>query len=153
MNKNHFMVLGISVLAMITIAIIVFLLMLPKQSSAVKGTIKPYEQIQKTQYTFEATRDITSEPLKKQYSVSSDDMSSFRYKNQYVPGNTDPFAEINSGSGSESSSSKGGNSSGSSGSSSSSGGNGESSEQAKQEATDKSTNSNGGTPNPASTGK
>lgn len=147
MNKNHFMVLGISALAMLTIAIIVFLLMLPKQSSAVKGTIKPYEQIQKTQYTFEATRDITSEPLKKQYSISSDDMSGFRYKNQYVPGNTDPFAEINSGSGSESGSSKGGNSSGSSG-----GSNG-SSEQAKQEAADKSTNSNGGTPNPASTGK
>ena len=81
---------------MLTIAIIVFLLMLPKQSSAVKGTIKPYEQIQKTQYTFEATRDITSEPLKKQYSISSDDMSGFRYNNQYVPGNTDPFAESSS---------------------------------------------------------
>lgn len=147
MNKNHFMVLGISALAMLTIAIIVFLLMLPKQSSAVKGTIKPYEQIQKTQYTFEATRDITSEPLKKQYSISSDDMSGFRYKNQYVPGNTDPFAEKNSGSGSGSGSSKGGNSSGSSG------GSDGSSEQAKQEATEKSTNSNGGTPNPASTGK
>lgn len=155
MNKNHFMVLGISALAMLTIAIIVFLLMLPKQSSAVKGTIKPYEQIQKTQYTFEATRDITSEPLKKQYSISSDDMSGFRYNNQYVPGNTDPFAESSSGSGSSSGSSKGGNSSGSSssGSSGSSSGTGGSSEQAQQEAKDKSTNSNGGTPNPASTGK
>ena len=74
-------------------------------------------------------------------------MSGFRYKNQYVPGNTDPFAKINSGSGSESGSSKGGNSSGSSG------GSDGSSEQAKQEAAEKSTNSNGGTPNPASTGK
>ena len=151
MNKNHFMVLGVSVLVMLTIAIIVFMLMLPKQSSAIKGTIKPYEQIQKTEYTFEATRDITSEPLKKQYAVSSEDMNGFKNASKYITGNTDPFAKSSSSSSSGSGSSSSGSSSSNSGTRTPTASG--TTEEATKEATNKTTNSNGGTPNPASTGK
>ena len=68
---------------MIAIAVIVFMLMLPKQSAITKGVVQDYQSISKSEYTFEATKAISSEPLKKQYSISSDDMNSFKSNSQY----------------------------------------------------------------------
>ena len=65
-NKNHFVTLGVSFLVMLAIFVVVFMLMLPKQSSVTKANVSNYEKISKSQYTFESTKNITSEPLKKQ---------------------------------------------------------------------------------------
>lgn len=137
-NKNYLLTFGISVLVMITISIIVLMLMLPKQSSVAKGTIKSYDSISKSEYTFEATKAISSEPLKKQYSISSEDMSGYKYNSQYKTGNTDPFSESGS-SNSETSS----NSTTTTTTTS----------ESQNEATNKTTNSNGGVENPPSTSK
>lgn len=133
-NKNYLLTLGISVLVMLTISVIVLMLMLPKQSSIAKGTIKNYDNISKSEYTFEATKAISSEPLKKQYSITSEDMSGYKSSSQYKTGNTDPFAasestKNNSNSTNNSTTSK------------------------QDEATNKTTNSNGGVANPPSTSK
>ena len=143
MNKNYLITFGISFLVMLTVAVIVFMLMLPKQSNVSKGTITNYEQISKSDYTFEATKDITSEPLTKQYSISTEDMSGFKYTNQYTTGNTDPFAPVseeNSNSGESNTTNKTTTTQGTT-------------TQAQTEATNKTTNSNGGTASPPSTTK
>lgn len=140
-NKNYLITLGISVLVMITLCVIVLMLMLPKQSSVAKGTINNYEQISKSDYTFEATKDISSEPLKKQYSITAEDMSGFKSTNQYKTGNTDPFAPVGEGSsGSSTTTNKTTTTQGTT-------------SQAQTEATNKTTNSNGGVSNPPSTTK
>ena len=77
-NKNYFITFGVSLLVMIAIAVTIFMLMLPKQSAITKGVVQDYQSISKSEYTFEATKAISSEPLKKQYSISSDDMNSFK---------------------------------------------------------------------------
>lgn len=139
-NKNYLLTFGISVLVMLTISIIVLMLMLPKQSSVAKGTMKIYDSISKSEYTFEATKAISSEPLKKQYSISADDMSGFKYNTQYKTGNTDPFSESES-SNSETSS----NSITTTTTTTTS--------EKQNEATNKTTNSNGGVANPPATSK
>lgn len=136
-NKNYLLTFGISVLVMLTISIIVLMLMLPKQSSVAKGTIKSYDSISKSEYTFEATKAISSEPLKKQYSISSDDMSGFKYNSQYKAGNTDPFSELKDSNGETSDNSTTDNNT----------------TETQKEATNKTTNSNGGVANPPTTSK
>lgn len=136
-NKNYLLTFGLSVLVMLTISIIVLMLMLPKQSSVAKGTIKSYDSISKSEYTFEATKAISSEPLKKQYSISSEDMSGFKYNSQYKTGNTDPFST--SGASSDKST---GNSTTNTNTS-----------ETQKEAENKTTNSNGGVANPPATSK
>lgn len=145
-NKNYFITFGVSLLVMIAIAVIVFMLMLPKQSAITKGVVQDYQSISKSEYTFEATKAISSEPLKKQYSISSDDMNSFKSNSQYKTGNNDPFAEVSSSGSSNSSGNNSGNNSGNSSSNTSS-------TKEQQEANDKTTNSNGGVANPPATSK
>ncbi len=135
-NKNHFITLGVSFLVMLAIFVVVFMLMLPKQSSVTKANVSNYEKISKSQYTFESTKNITSEPLKKQYSVTSDDMREYKSNNQYTTGNTDPFAPEDNASQNNSNTTKL-----------------VTTTQTKNEAINKTTNSNGGVANPPSTDK
>ena len=135
-NKNHFITLGVSFLVTLAIFVVVFMLMLPKQSSVTKANVSNYEKISKSQYTFESTKNITSEPLKKQYSVTSDDMREYKSNNQYTTGNTDPFAPEDNASQNNSNTTKL-----------------VTTTQTKNEAINKTTNSNGGVANPPSTDK
>lgn len=135
-NKNHFITLSVSFLVMLAIFVVVFMLMLPKQSSVTKANVSNYEKISKSQYTFESTKNITSEPLKKQYSVTSDDMREYKSNNQYTTGNTDPFAPEDNASQNNSNTTKL-----------------VTTTQTKNEAINKTTNSNGGVANPPSTDK
>lgn len=139
-NKNYLLTLGISVLVMLTISIIVLMLMLPKQSTVTKGTIKNYDSISKSEYTFEATKAISSEPLKKQYSITSEDMNGYKYNSQYKSGNTDPFAPAE-------------NSNNTNITSNSTKKTTTTTTETQNEAINKTTNSNGGVANPPSTNK
>lgn len=130
--KYYLITFGISALVMFTITVIVFMLVLPKQSNISNGVIQGYKSIPKSEYTFEATKAISSVPLKKQYSISSEDISNFKYNNQYETGNTDPFEEKKSDTSSSTT---------------------KTDTDKNQEAVDKTTNSNGGVANPQSTSK
>lgn len=143
-NKNYLVTLGVSALIMITLSVIIFMLMLPKQSSVSKGAIKEYEQMPKSQYTFESTKDISSEPLTKQYSITTEDMNDFKATSQYKTGNSDPFAPKSSSSSSTSTSSSTGSTGVTTNNTTTS---------AQQEAVNRTTNSNGGVANPEATGK
>lgn len=120
--------------------------MLPQQVQVVKGNINKYESITKSQYTFESTKDISSDSLVKQYTITDNDMNKFRSNNQYRPGNSDPFSPTASGT----SSNSGSNTTTSSSGSSSSSGSQASNDAVTQE---KITNSNDGVANPPSTSK
>lgn len=93
-NKNYLLTVGISALGMIAILIILLMIFLPKQTMVSKGNVNNYEKIQNSEYTFEATKDISSESLTKQYTITGNDMDEFKQTNQYKPGNTDPFVPI-----------------------------------------------------------
>lgn len=145
MNKSYLITFSISVLVITSIAIIALMLMLPQQVQVLEGNINKYDSIKKSEYSFESTKDITNESLLKQYSITDEDITSFKTKKQYQPGNSDPFAPAtNNQTGGGTSGNNGGTSSGNDNTDTSSG---------SQAATDKTTNSNDGIANPPSTNK
>src|SRR5574344_2569928 len=141
-TKNYLITFGVSLVVMIAILILVLIIMLPKQSSTVKGTINSYNEISKSEYTFESTKDISSQPLTRKYSVSSDDMNTYKTNSQYQTGNTDPFKPVTDTTTSNSTSTT-----------TTANNTNSTSSQATQQAQQKTTNSNGGGSNPPATSK
>ena len=129
MNKSYIITFGISILVFASLVLIALMLMTPQQKAVIEGNINKYDTITKSEFTFESTKDITLEALMKQYGISADEMAAFRARNQYNPGNSDPFTDPNAVLDEDID----GNTA--------------------QDANNKTTNSNGGTRNPAATSK
>lgn len=140
MKKAYMLTAVVSFLTLLSVAMIMFMLMLPQQVQVLEGNVNKYEAITKSKYTFSSTKDISSERLKKQYSINDEDMSTFRNNKQYVAGNSDPFKPQ------ESSESENGENSGTTSKNNTT-------TNKDKETEQKITNSNGGVKNPASTGK
>ncbi len=138
MKKAYMLTFVISFLTLLSVGIILFMLMLPQQVQVFEGNVNKYDSITKSRYTFSSTKDITSESLKKQYSINDEDMNTFRRNSQYVAGNSDPFSPA------ESSEEQGTTTGGNKNSSTTNG---------ASEAEQRTTNSNDGKKNPESTGK
>ena len=142
MKQEYIITFSISTLVFATICVIMLMLMLPQQVHIVEGNINEYEVISKSQYTFETTKDISSENLKKQYGINNEDMTAFKNNKQYKAGNSDPFSP------SSSSDSTGTNTTNTNTN------NQNSTDVTTQTTTqDKITNSNGGVKNPPATNK
>lgn len=92
MKKEYIITFSISALVVATVCIVMLMLMLPQQVHVVEGNINEYEVISKSKYTYETTKDISSENLKKQYGITSEDMTNFKNTNKYKAGNSDPFS-------------------------------------------------------------
>ncbi len=134
MKKEYMLTFAISFLSLISVAIILFMLMLPQQVQVLEGNINKYDSITRSKYTFSSTKDISSEALRKQYSINDEDMNTFRRNSQYIAGNSDPFTPSeNSETGADDKNTSATNN--------------------EKETEQRTTNSNDGKKNPASTGK
>lgn len=148
MNKSFAVTFSISVIILAAASVIMLMLLLPKQLISLETSVENYTGVEKANYTYTKTKDISKEALLKEYKISSNDIINFKNKKGYIPGNSDPFArkeETNDGT------STGTNTSGNK--NNSSGTNNSSTSSSAQEAKDKTTNSNGGIENPPSTSK
>lgn len=139
MKKTYMLTAVIASLSLLSVAIILFMLMLPQQVQVLEGNINKYDAITKSKYTFSSTKDINVDTLKRQYSINDEDMSAFKRNSQYVAGNSDPFTPSGS---SETDTENKENSNTTTNSTN-----------LDKETEQKTTNSNGGVKNPASTGK
>ena len=146
MKKEYILTFSISALVIATIFVILMMLMLPQQVQLLSGNINEYDSISKSKYTFESTKDVSNETLKRQYSVTSEDMNKFSNTRQYQAGNSDPFSAA-------ASSDTSGNSNSSSDSSSNSTGSSNSAGTISEQTQQKITNSNNGVANPSTSGK
>lgn len=143
MNKPFIITFSVCVIIFATAAVVMLMLLLPKQLVSLQTSVETYQGIEKSNYTYVKTKDISKEALLKEYKVTNDNIAEFKRTYKYVAGNSDPFfrgGEINSDTTNDNSSntnntSNGGTTSGS------------------QIANDKTTNSNGGIKNPESTTK
>ncbi|CCZ56650.1 unknown [Clostridium sp. CAG:1219] len=148
MNKSFAVTFSISVIILAAASVIMLMLLLPKQLISLETSVENYTGVEKANYTYTKTKDISKEALLKEYKISSNDIINFKNKKGYIPGNSDPFArkeETNDGT------STGTNTSGNK--NNSNGTNNSSTSSSAQEAKDKTTNSNGGIENPPSTSK
>lgn len=138
MNKSFIITFSVCVIIFATAAVVMLMLLLPKQLVSLQTSVESYNAIEKSNYTYTKTKDISKEALLKEYKISTADISEFKRTYKYVAGNSDPFYRpeaTDETENTDSNSSTGGTTSGS------------------QTATDKTTNSNGGISNPESTTK
>lgn len=149
MNKSFAVTFSISVIILAAASVIMLMLLLPKQLISLETSVENYTGVEKANYTYTKTKDISKEALLKEYKISSNDIINFKNTKGYIPGNSDPFAreEETNDSTSTGTNTSSGNKNNSSGTNNSSTSNG------AQEAKDKTTNSNGGIENPPSTSK
>lgn len=89
MKKNYIVSFAISSTFIITFSVILFMIMLP-QSINTKN-IDSYVDIDKEEYEFKQTKNISEDSLSYQYNVTSEDIENFKITNQYKMGNINPF--------------------------------------------------------------
>ncbi|MDO4283323.1 MAG: hypothetical protein Q4D02_06750 [Clostridia bacterium] len=89
MNKKYVISFAISSAFIITFSVIIFMIMLP-QSIDTK-TVDRYMDINKEEYKFVQTKNISEDSLSYQYNVTSEDIENFKVTNQYKMGNVNPF--------------------------------------------------------------
>lgn len=153
MNKTYMITFAVSVLVVFCIGIIAIVLLVPQTQSILEGTAVTYDEITKTEYTYAQTKDIPENTLYKDYTVTSDAMSTFKYTNQYKPGNSDPFYNQAAEAQTENQQTNSTSTSGTSNNASTSNTSQSTTSNTAQQAIDKTTNSNGGLKNPAATSK
>ena len=98
MDKRYILSFSISVIVLFTVGVIMLMLMTPQETQSVNTSVKDYDSINKTDYLYTQTKDISKDSLTKEYTVSPDDVSKFQQYKQYNPGNADPFtpkADVN----------------------------------------------------------
>lgn len=91
MIKKYVITFSISVLVLFSTSVILLMIMIPQEQTAVTGTTGKYEKVNTADYQFEQTKDITKETLMKEYTIDASDISTFKKYNQYKAGNSDPF--------------------------------------------------------------
>jgi hypothetical protein len=126
MDKKYILTFSISFLVLATVVIIALMILLPQTTTIIESSLQDYDSINKSDYLYTKTKDISKEALIQQYTISDTEMTTFKNSNQYNPGNSDPFTPY---------------------------GEDVEDENDNTSTDDKITNSNGGTPNPPSTGK
>ena len=126
MDKKYILTFSISFLVLATVVIIALMILLPQTTTIIESSLQKYDAINKSDYLYTKTKDISKEALIQQYTISDTEMTTFKNSNQYNPGNSDPFTPY---------------------------GEDVEDENDNTSTTDKITNSNGGTPNPPSTNK
>lgn len=145
-NKKYVMIFSITFIVCMMVVIVALVFLLPKQQLTLDASLSTYEGVSKSDYSYQATKDIEENSLVRDYTITSDQIQNFKRKNQYVLGNDDPFneykEEVTEDGENENTTTSGGNSSNTS-----------SNPSTDKNTTNKITNSNGGTANPPSTNK
>lgn len=91
MVKKYVITFSISVLVMFSISIILLMIMVPQNQTSITASVEDYEKIDPADYEFVQTKDITKETLVKEYTITSSDLEDYEKYNKYVSGNSDPF--------------------------------------------------------------
>lgn len=97
MKKEYILTFCISFLVLLTVVIISLMILLPQQTTVTLNKIEEYASIKKSDYLFTQTNALSFESLVKEYNISDDKLKEFKYNNQYIAGNSDPFSSIVNG--------------------------------------------------------
>lgn len=98
MNKNYIITFSISVIVLFTVGILMLMLMTPQKITVIDTSQEAYKSVDKTEYAYKQTKEISKESLVREYKVSDLSASNFP---SYKPGNSDPFtpaADLNNSS-------------------------------------------------------
>lgn len=89
MNKKQVISFVTISLFIIAFSVILFLIMLPQSVNI--SSVDSYIDIDKQEYKFENTKDISDKSLSYQYNITGEDIENFKVTNRYKMGNLNPF--------------------------------------------------------------
>lgn len=89
MSKNSWIILISTVIVIVSIAIVLLLILMPQVE--VSTTSKQYDEIVKSEYTYEPTKEDIDTKLVEEYTVTSNEVTEGIKEDNYVPGNDNPF--------------------------------------------------------------
>ncbi len=93
MEKKYVSSFIFSITFILCFSVIIFMIMLPQSVNITK--VNSYIDIEKEDYTFKKTKDISDEALSYQYTVTGEDIENFKRTNEYKMGNENPFYDEN----------------------------------------------------------
>ncbi len=89
--KNFIIATLVSAIIFIPVTVILLMIMIPQTKMDEVQTSEKYVPIEQENYKFDNTKNITSDTLTKEYSVTNGQLDNYENKNLYVPGNANPF--------------------------------------------------------------
>lgn len=89
MNRKYIISFVTTSTFIIAFSIILFMVMLPQSINLT--SVDSYVDIDKEDFKFKETKNISQDALTHQYNVTSEDIQNFKNANEYKIGNQNPF--------------------------------------------------------------
>lgn len=91
MSRNSWIYLIFMVAMFVTLAVVLVILFLPKTEEFETSVM--YDKLLESEYKYtETKKDPSKEEAKEEYEVSLSDIKNAQNKNEYIPGNINPFS-------------------------------------------------------------
>lgn len=91
MNKKYIISFVTTSTFIIAFSVILFMIMLPQSINIT--SVDSYIDIEKDDFKFVETKNISENSLSYQYNVTNEDIENFKNTNEYKMGNQNPFSE------------------------------------------------------------
>lgn len=92
MGRNSWITFGIIALVIISIVLVALLILVPQGNPTTIDIYDEYNKLDKSDYTYTSSKDISEDTMKETYTITSEDIQEGRASKTYKQGNTDPFA-------------------------------------------------------------
>lgn len=93
MGRNSWITFGILAIVIISIVLVALLILVPQSSPIAVDIYDDYNSLDKSDYTYTSSKDISEEAMKETYTITSEDIQEGKSSKIYKQGNTDPFAD------------------------------------------------------------
>ena len=92
MGRNSWITFGIVAVVIISIVLVALLILVPQSDPVTVDIYDDYNTLNKSDYTYTSSKDISEESMKETYTITSEDIQEGKASKIYKQGNTDPFA-------------------------------------------------------------
>lgn len=90
MSRNSWIYLMLMVMLIVTLTVVLVILFLPEPEEF--NSVVSYEKINEDEYKYASVKtDPSTTQLKEEYGVTQNDIKNAQKKNEYIPGNINPF--------------------------------------------------------------
>ena len=91
MGRNSWITFGIVAVVIISIVLVALLILVPQGDPVKVDIYDDYRTLNKSDYTYTSSKDISQEAMKETYTITSEDIKEGKASKIYKQGNTDPF--------------------------------------------------------------
>jgi len=112
MGRNSWIMFGMIAIVIISIVLVALLILVPQGEPTTIDIYDDYGSFNESDYTYTQSKDISEDAMVETYSVTAEDIKEGKSSKLYKQGNTNPFADVTSGSGTSNNTGVGTNSSG-----------------------------------------